>query len=372
MSNVFRAAAFVLVLVPLASGCQLGMPRWDWWRSAQTGPPPGSGVAQNNAPKYPVLPSSTATPANVTASNGVTNPFPPGTTAPSTAAAPATASGTETATASNTVPASYPSTGAIGGYPSTAGSYAPQSGSYDANAYNAAAGAQQPSAHVATNINPYAPAGGYNPAAGANPAAGGNPTSNAPASYPNTEDLGGYTNAKASYGQPAAGAAPVSAGTNSYGTGSPVGDRYGAAATAPAATNYGAPANSAPAGTAYPPVNNYPSTEAAGGYRGSEVSTPAGATNYAAARSTNDRYPSYDQAGATAGPAASTADLRSNTTPTGTTYHDSAVTPASGGSYLPAGTKRLEGEMPTSPADSATPAAGSSTPYSYRAPGSMG
>jgi hypothetical protein len=387
MANVFRATAMVLVLVPLASGCS-SVPRWDWWRSAQTGPPPGAMVAENLAPKseYPKLPSATTTPSNLTASNASSTP--PGTSAPENAYP-----STNTSTSSSAMPTSYPSTAATGAYPSTAGGYAPQTGSYDANAYNSAAGATGPAAHVASNPNAY---GGSVPQY--NPTAGVYPPTNSPAAYPNTQ-TGGYDSAPASYGAPAAGPAPYNASQgadpNGYRTGSPydapAADRYGAGTATSTAPNYGAPAATsyppannyqAPAGAGYPPANNYgppaaggyPAAPADGGYRGGDATAPSSSTNYAAAPgAASDRYPSYDQAGSTAGPVATTADSRTGTTPVSAPHYDSAVTPASGGSYLPAGTKLLEGEMPSTPAATPGSSTPSSTPYGYQnSPGSMG
>ena len=371
MNHTFRIAALVALLLPLASGCS-SMPRWDWWRSAQTGPPPGAMAGTNTAPKYPALPSTTATPENIAASTGTpsstastTASVPPGTAAP-VSTYPST--GTTTGVASTAMP---------GAYPSTSGSYSPQTTPYDANAYSTPYANTQPAAHVASNTNQYGTPSNYN-TGGDNAYPGtGTPT------YPSTNT--GYNN-PAPTGGTNPYAAPGATGGAGYQAGSPydspAGDRYGT----PAGTNYTPPANTngapgtgspsgynspaPPAGGNYsPPQNNY---GAPSGYQGSDAGPTNGGANYAGASSAvGDRYSSANVD--TAGPITRTADA-SGALPAGGAHYDSNVTPASGDTYLPAGTKRLEGEMPTSP--NSMPEGGNYTPPagsgSYGQPGAMG
>ncbi len=163
MRNYRIQVSIVAFFLLMMTGCQsgIGMPRWDWWRSAKTGPSDTSALARSASSQLPPLPSSGATPSGLASSqssapytgssstpasgtySNLAGSNPPATSYPNTATYPSTAQ-----SGSVYPKATYPTTQAGGlsssdgatsatGYPSTypSSSAVPQSGPYNPNAY---------------------------------------------------------------------------------------------------------------------------------------------------------------------------------------------------------------------------------------------
>ena len=164
MRNYRIQVSIVALFLLMMTGCQsgFGWPRWDWWRSAKTGPSDTSLLARNASSQLPPLPSSGATPSGLASSQSFASSTGSGSTAvsgtysnlaggnPPATSYPNTATYPRTAESGSIYPkATYPTTQASGlssgvgatsatGYSSTypSSSVAPQSGPYNPNAYN--------------------------------------------------------------------------------------------------------------------------------------------------------------------------------------------------------------------------------------------